>query len=508
MRPGPAAAPAAPPKPPESNTSSSPESGGVSRSDHPGPRSARKRQRSLRPPGSAPAERHAQITAGPGRWPWIEPDMDRRAQRAALCLSVTDQSHPTPPRRQWTLPRLDRMRSYDGVRCRPAGRVIGRDQLALTKRVTIQSRASAYARGPAAPRFVDAAERQEAALDTEPLVPSPPLRRAAIRAGCLVIGGGDGGTRPRGRATPACQQRRLVNRWPGGGLEPEHLPSLGAGLAGCRSPFCSSPWGDGICLGRAPAGLAKLRRGDRRRFPTPAGPAEGPVQPRASSSTARRIRRGRARAGSSGHPSESPEAFAPREPRRRWPGWLREVFPARRAGSPLRLGGPMYSKRLVELDLRRASDGRPLTRGADAPARVRRRGACEEGRGAPLQRGDLRAVFRPESRGPCVADVLGSTAEDPVLLAITCFNPDSRHQASSNPDLIDGATSFGTDGRGVHAGRRRSGRFAQWGYSVVPYDGSRRPVGSGPGHPRSGQRDPGGEQWAGNAMPPSSMLNL
>jgi len=49
--------------------------------------------------------------------------------------------------------------------------------------------------------------------------------------------------------------------------------------------------------------------------------------------------------------------------------------------------------------------------------------------------------------------VLGSTAEDPDLLAITCFNPDLPDINQFDPDLID-SDLFETDGAVFMAGRR------------------------------------------------------
>ncbi|TWB89710.1 agmatinase [Synechococcus sp. Ace-Pa] len=66
--------------------------------------------------------------------------------------------------------------------------------------------------------------------------------------------------------------------------------------------------------------------------------------------------------------------------------------------------------------------------------------------------------------------MLGSTAEDPDLLAITCFNPDLPDINQFDPDLID-SDLFETDGAVFMAGRRDPAG-CQVGLFGVPYDGT------------------------------------
>jgi len=156
------------------------------------------------------------------------------------------------------------------------------------------------------------------------------------------------------------------------------------------------------------------------------------------------------------------------------------------------------------LDLRRQRKA-PVTGSPDAALpRVRREG-CEiwspRCSAAPSQDGS-----GMDSRGPQLADVWAAPAEDPELLAITCFRPRLADiNQFSTLILIDRRPLLKRTVRCSWRGRRDPGTVAQVGLIRVPYEGT---TSFASRHPLRASGDPEVEQWGLETFAPSSDLVL
>jgi len=319
------------------------------------------------------------------------------AQRAALCASVRIKAIGPRPAAMGPPPGLEVDEVYD--RCgasAAARRVIARDQLALPS----ASDHRESARKGAARRLLETGA-PGAAIPRAPRACPPSKNGAAASSGSWWIGLGGDAAPSRGGLRPACRQAR-----PGGthgqlGLEARSTPVRGGLLRAI--PVCSHPGRqeDNIDHERS-AGAADQfidvkvivdGSGPRR-------PGRGPVSTRPSSSTAADPQAG---GGVFATQSESPE---PPSLRCTFSKTVRraalEVFPPRR----IPVNG--WRCRCSQAAGERLPQRRPLLPAAGCRPAPRSVAGCEI-RIPRLQAARrLRGRFRPESRGPSLADVLAA----------------------------------------------------------------------------------------------------